>query len=241
MTEITPSAVDEARFGVRVHRGRAERVEDVPVLLQAARTAGTELLMLRVPTASLEAAQALLAEGFLLADTLVYYAGSTRAFDPEAFRTAQQARSDGMHIRRAGPADAAGLEATARAAFTNFRGHYHKDPRLDGHAATEGYVEWCLTALDRDDWWVYVAHFGDEVAGFVTVHGDEIVLNGVAPSHQRKGIYAALVDQVGCALREAGTESIRSSTQIDNLGPQRVWVRRGLKPYDSCYTLHGWF
>ncbi len=235
MSELTASPLDTRRFGIVTHRARIEHTNEIPRLLENVERHRTELLIVRIPTSSIECVQILGSEGFLLADTLVYYRGPTNGFEelePERL---------GFQLRRAMQGDLDELRALVRACFVGFRGHYHTDSRLDAEAATEGYVEWCARSVIDPQEWVFVAQSGDELAGFLTVRGDEILLNGVHPDYQRHGIYGALVDRAGAELRKAGIPSVCSSTQIDNLGPQRVWSRRGLTPYRSDYTLHAWF
>lgn len=233
MSVLTRSELDARRFGVEVYRGRVDDDES----LAEALACRADLVVVRVPTAAIALVQKLEARGFFLADTLVYFRGTTARF-------ASPGAVEGLTIRDATAADRAGLEAVSREAFTDFFGHYHTDPRLDSTAATEGYVQWSLSALDWTDGFVLGAFDGDALAGFATVKleddGGEIVLNGVAPTHQRRGIYAALVETIGHRLRAAQRGKIYSSTQLQNLGPQKTWARAGLLPAESYYTLHRW-
>ena len=116
---------------------------------------------------------------------------------------------------------------------------------LDAAAlATEGYVEWCLSAMQRDDMELWVGRVGSDLAGFVTTHRSkdaiEIVLNGVAPEFQRRGIYGALVAHVMRGATRQNIPRVFSSTQLHNLGPQKVWARRGLEPTKCEVTFHYW-
>lgn len=227
---IERSEIESARFKVNVFRATVTNGTEAEAAV-AFTTPG--LLVARVDTAAVALVQRLEHGGFFLADTLVHYEGQTATFDePEPI--------DGVDIRDV--TDAAALEPIARAAFTDFFGHYHMDPKLDPASATEGYVEWCLSALTWKDGYVLGA-FAPELIGFATVRtGDaaEIVLNGVAPTHQRRGIYSALVQTIGHRAKGAGVELVFSSTQIQNLGPQKTWARCGMLPAKSQYTFHRW-
>ncbi len=231
MTRPTRSDLDSRRFGVEVFRSVIEDDGD----LDAAIACDAELVVARVATASIGAVQRLEAAGFFLTDTLVYFRGATNHFDAPA-------TLEGLQIRDVVERDQ--LERVTRGAFTDFFGHYHTDPRLDSEAATEGYVEWSCSALAWTDGFVIGAFDDATLAGFATVKiadgAGEIVLNGVAPAYQRRGIYAALVASIGHRLKAAGVGAIFSSTQIQNLGPQKTWARAGLLPGESFHTLHRW-
>ena len=238
---ITSSALDSRRFGVQVYRARVDDLETAARALAFRGEAPVELMIARAPVERLEVVQALEAGGFFLCDTLVYWAGSTAPFGAAP----ELERHEGPRIREAGLEDRAALEEVARASFTGFQGHYHADLRLDPAAATEGYVEWCLSALADPSSFVLVAQGEERLAGFVTVKRTsaalgEVMLNGVAPAFQRRGIYAKLFAAAGLRLRQEGRAEVSSSTQLSNWAPQRVWARHGLEPVEAFYTLHRW-
>lgn len=233
MSAPTRAALDSKRFGVEVFRSHVEDADDAT----AAIACDADLVITRVRTHDVGLVQRLEGAGFFLTDTLVYFRGETASF-------AAPGSVDGLQIREVHAKERAQLEDVSRGAFADFFGHYHTDPRIDAAVATEGYVEWSCSALDWTDGFVLGA-FDDEVlAGFATVKIDdeagEIVLNGVAPNYQRRGIYGALVQTIGHRLRARGTNRIFSSTQIQNLGPQKTWARAGLLPAESWYTFHRW-
>lgn len=227
------SELDSRRFGIEVFRARVDDVDDADAAIDSA----ADLVVARVATSSIALVQRLEAGGFFLTDTLVYFRGATSGFE-------EPGAVDGLVIRDVVPAERAALEQVTRGAFTDFFGHYHTDPNLDAAAATEGYVEWSCAALTWTNGWVSGAFDGATLAGFATVRVEddagEIVLNGVAPEYQRRGVYAALVQTIGARLREAGVQRIFSSTQVQNLGPQKTWARAGLLPAESFHTFHRW-
>lgn len=229
---IGRSEIESRRFGVEVYRANVETEADATAAVEFEQA---DLIVARVDTKAVALVQALERGGYFLCDTLVYFRGETARFDaPGAV--------EGLRI--ADVTDAAALEPVARAAFSDFFGHYHTDARLDGAVATEGYVEWCVSALAWTNGYVLGAFDGDTLAGFATVRVEddaaEIVLNGVSPSYQRRGIYSALVQTIGHRAKERGVSRIFSSTQIQNLGPQKTWSRHGLLPAESKYTFHRW-
>jgi GNAT superfamily N-acetyltransferase len=231
------SALDSARFAIRVFRGRADNVEATADLLQFARSTDLDLLIVRCPVEAVAAAQALERSGAFLTDTLVYYRGPTSGFVLSA--------APSPSVRLCQEADRESLQATARASFAGFFGHYHADPRLDPIAATEGYVEWASSALADAASVVLVSETDGSLSGFLTAKKLdaktwEIVLNGVAPEFQRRGIYAALFREIGYLARRQGASELLVSTQLANLAPQKVWTRAGLEIDHAVYTFHWW-
>lgn len=69
----------------------------------------------------------------------------------------------------------------------------------------------------------------------------EIALNAVHPDLQGQGIYRTLVAEALVLAKHLGAVRVITSTQIDNRAVQRVWIRQGLLPVGSVYTLHKWF
>jgi GNAT superfamily N-acetyltransferase len=231
------SALDSKRFGIRVFRGRADNVEAAADLLRFARSTDLDLLIVRCPVETIAAAQALERAGAFLTDTLVYYRGPTIGFVPLA--------APSPSVRLCREADRAALQAIARASFAGFFGHYHTDPRLDPIAATEGYVEWASSALADAASVVLVSETDGSLSGFLTAkkldaRTWEIVLNGVAPEFQRRGLYAALFREIGCLARAQGASELLVSTQLANIAPQKVWTRAGLALDHALYTFHWW-
>lgn len=237
---LKASSLDSNRFGIRVARAAVTTPEEAGLAHREALEAGYRMAIARCPASQLGVAQALEGVGFLLMDTLVYYGARLG-------QAGGAVALEGFALGAASRGDAAGLEEVARHAFRGYRGHYHADPRLDPEAATEGYVEWCLRSLETPQISVLVAREGDRVAGFLTLRRGEgrepaeIELNGVAPWAQRRGVYDALLRLSLAEARAQGAAEIVVSTQIDNLAPQKVWVRNGLEPRGAYYTFHRWY
>ena len=233
----TPSALDSRRFGIRAFRAQVDTLTSASALMRFAGSADLDLLIVRCPVEAFAAAQALERAGCFLTDTLVCYRGPTSRFEPSAVPSAC--------VRLCQEADRAGLETTARASFSGFFGHYHADPRLDPAAATEGYVEWASSALADTSAVVLVSETAGRLSGFLTAKKLdaktwEILLNGVAPEFQRRGIYAALFREIGCRARREGASEILVSTQLANIASQKVWTRAGLELDHALYTFHWW-
>ena len=231
------SALDSERFGIRVFRARVDTVAAASDLMQFAPRADVDLLIVRCPVAAVATAQVLERAGCFLTDTLVYYRGPTGGF--------ATAPTLSPCIRVCQAADRAALERVARASFAGFFGHYHADPRLDPAVATEGYVQWASSALDDASAVVLVSETEGLLSGFLTAkkldaRTWEILLTGVAPEFQRRGIYAALFREIGYRARLQGATEVLVSTQLANVAPQKVWTRAGLALDHALYTFHWW-
>jgi GNAT superfamily N-acetyltransferase len=69
----------------------------------------------------------------------------------------------------------------------------------------------------------------------------EGVLNAVAPAAQGRGLYRALLLEALRWCEGRGATRMVISTQLTNLGVQRVWCLLGFVPSHAFYTFHCWF
>jgi hypothetical protein len=70
---VTRSAIDEARFGIRVARNHALTAETLEETLAFCREQAIDMLIARTPSQAIRFVQQLETLGFQLMDTLVYY------------------------------------------------------------------------------------------------------------------------------------------------------------------------
>ncbi len=240
LSNIILSPLEKERFGFITARGELTPDTSIANVLQRANDLGAEIVMLRVPTTNLLGAQQALAQGAILADTLIYYEAAVREQDDVVL-------GRGLRHRILGPQEASKVEKLARAAFQNYVGHYHADPKLSKEAADETYASWAYRScegLPVANVVIGIEDSVDDIVGFITLkcYADlaSIELNAVSPIHQRRGIYAALV---GLAMKWAmkeGCTRLSVSTQINNVSVQKVWIRFGFEPIKSFHTLHLW-
>ena len=229
---LAASDVDSARFGVSIARSYAASAADVTAISRDARASGVAMVIVRCPAGDLSAAQALEQAGGRLCDTLVHYGRPLDRPIPEQPRP----------VRRARPSDIEEIQAIAAGAFAGYQGHYQADPRLDRAAADAGYVDWARRSIAGAD--VLVVEDEGAIAGFLTMEpsddGTEIVLNGIRPDSQGRGLYAALV--IGALRRSAKLKAPRCtvSTQVWNVRAQKVWIRVGFEPTQAVHTFHLW-
>jgi GNAT superfamily N-acetyltransferase len=239
--QVALSPLDEARFGIRVARIHELTSQVLDETLEFCRDHAVQMLIARSPSQDIRFVQQLEELGFRLMDTLVYYRRDLVYLPiPEP--------QNAVVIRPVRAGEEAVVREVAAQSFQGYLGHYHADPRLDPAACDAAYISWaersCLDRAVADE--VLVAELDGYPVGFLTLRRNtpeqaEIVLNGVLPAAQGRGVYRELVIQ---ALRQAKAweaHEIIVSTQIVNLAPQKVWVRLGFEPSRSYYTFHKWF
>jgi GNAT superfamily N-acetyltransferase len=235
------SAVDSDRFSVRVARARQVTNSNLTEVIDFCGSSKIDLLIARLDSRDLQTAQKMEHLGFFLADTLVYY-----AFD--LGKRVVPDDSPKAIIRSCQDQDSIRVRAVAAAAFRDYRGHYHADPRLENKDCDEAYTSWaersCTSREVADE--VLVAEHAGSIVGFATLRMNstdegEGVLFGVAPEAQGLGIYRSfMINGIRwCKMR--GANRMIVSTQVTNVAVQKVWCRVGFEPSHSDYTFHMWF
>lgn len=238
---VTLSPLDEARFGVRSARASHVTPGNFDQLLAFCRDQQVSFLVARCQASDLAAAQMMERAGFLIMDTLVY-------FVRDLLKLPLPNHQPAVTLRAGRESDAPEVGTVATEAFRGYLGHYHADPRLARFQCDESYSSWafrsCVTreAADR----VIVAEQEGQIVGFLTLRlmreGEgEVLLNGVLPSWQRRGIYRSLLIEAMRWSTAHSCERLSISTQLPNIAPQKVWVRLGFEPSHAVYTFHKWF
>ena len=228
----TPNAIsiqDSARFGITTYRIQ-------PDTQAALREHEDAFVIARIDADRLGLVQYALKHGFILCDTLTYWRGSVN-IEHKPVATGYWAR----------PREAKDAEAIARltaAAFSDYQGHYHADPRTRDKAVA-CYVEWAGNfdgpglVIEHEKWEFPYLHRKVIAYGLFGLPC-ELTLAAVSGEHQGKGLYADLVRACAAWGQENGAGEITISTQVTNLAVQKVWARLGLTPYKHVYTLHRW-
>ena len=237
--ELSP--LDEARFGVRSARARLVTAKNLPAVLAFCAANQVEFLVARCPTTDIAAVHAMEAAGFQLMETLLYL-----HFDLKTHPIPKN-QSDVL-IRPVRPNEVKQVGMLARAAFANYYGHYHADPKLDPRKSTEVYIDWavrCCTDPAAANL-VLVAETEGKMVGFRALRVNsptqgEFILAGVNPEFQRQGIYHAFIIEGLKWCREQGLEEVLNSTHVANVAVQRACLHAGFEPAYSWYTFHKWF
>jgi len=239
--EVRLSAIDEERFGIRTARASQVTLATLPIVLDFCRANHVKFLIARCLASELAAAQAMEQKGFILMDTLIYYARSLKKMPipPDTGK---------IPVRSIRPGDEEQVKIVAARAFHGYFGHYYADPRLDRTKCDEVYISWavrsCISREVADE--VLVADDGRSILGFATLRINspkegEGVLFGVDPLAQGRGIYPSfMIRSMEWFLGRGCTRHV-VSTQITNITVQKFWVRLGFEPSHAYYTFHKWF
>jgi len=176
--------------------------------------------------------------GFTMSDTIVVHGLdlSTLAGSPSL-----------ASIREATDDDVDELEEIAAACFGSRAynaNRFNCDPAFEPAAVESLYRQWISKSVrgvlaDR----ILVQEVDGELAGFITVSIDldhataNIPLNAVAPAHQGRGVYTALVKAALTELKEMDVSTVEIRTQLPNLAVHRTWQRLGSVIVDTYHTL----
>lgn len=239
---VSLSVVDERRFGIRTARAMLKDIDNFKEALKFCYDGKVSLLISRCPVSRLDIVQVMENTGFLLMDTLVYYARSLT-------KTPIPANTSDIVIRGIRSGDEMLVKAVAEKSFKGYFGHYHADSRLNRALCDEAYTSWAVNScVSRDvaDEVLIATDDREDILGFATLrlNGDtegEGVLFGVAPEAQGRGIYRLLMTAAMQWFFEKGCERMLVSTQITNIAVQKVWSRLGFEPCHAYYTFHKWF
>jgi GNAT superfamily N-acetyltransferase len=239
--ELALSAIDEERFGIRTARASGVTLEQLPALMEFCQANDVKLLIARCSVQELPTVHEMSRGGFLLMDTLLYFARDLANMPIPA-------ADDSLVVRPVRVDEAAFIRHMTTIAFQGYQGHYHADKRLEREKCDEVYASWAYSSVMSRDMAdeVLVAERQGKIAGFITLKTlnsevGEGPLYGVDPSLQGHGIGRNLVIGAMRWFEARGVQKMIISTQITNLSSQKVWVRLGFEPSQSYYTFHKWF
>ncbi|MBB2911625.1 ribosomal protein S18 acetylase RimI-like enzyme [Streptosporangium becharense] len=235
------SPLESARFGLTVERvtvpagSGASFAEVGAAVLESA----ADVVVLRYPAEHVGWFAGLTGLGgtAVFADSLVYWrlpAGAGRAPEPVP------------ELSVSGPPAPAEVRELVAAVFAAYGNHYLANPLLDPAAALAGYQEWasraaagggCLTLEHRE-----AGEGRPRLAGLATLEDEgprtEILLAGVVPGLQGRGLYAHLLRAVEERALARGATEVVISTQGHNTRVQRAWARYGFEPVQTLLTVH---
>jgi GNAT superfamily N-acetyltransferase len=236
---LSRSPLDEQRFNLRVARAANVTWAAIRDMMDFCRREQIELLVARCPVDELDAVHAMEAAGFLLMDTLLYYARDLCTEIPPL--------SGKIKVRPAQAGDEQAVAQIAAQAFRGYVSHYHADPRLDRSACDDIYVDWAARSFRREAASeLLVAEDNCRVLGFISLKilsPDEVdgPLFAVLPEAQGQGVGRALMTAALHWCQQQGAQWMLISTQVTNRASQTVWMRLGFSPHQAYYTFHRWF
>lgn len=234
--EIHDSEVESRRFGYRLARCTvAIASSTTPIdISQAIEAHGAEVTIIRYP-AERAAWFARMTEHLsnhvvIYADTLIYWELKVGSGKP--LETVPD-------VRTTTPSDLGTIGDLASRIFAGYVNHYSANPLLSAQAASDGYTQWAMTTHLQDAILLLEAATPVGLATFeLTPEYLEILLAGVVPSVQGRGLYAHLLKGLESRARDAGLSRVVISTQVHNAKVQRAWARYGLEPLTSFNTIH---
>lgn len=239
--KITLSELDKIRFGIKVARAALDAEDEVDAIMNWCVVNNVEMLITRCSCEDIKIVHKLEMLDSYLMDTLVYFQNRKIV---ETKKTLEYPYS----WRIATADDTEIVEELASNIFEGYSGHYHADSRLNKKDSNLVYSNWarnsCLGGSFSDA--VFLIFHYKQVIGFTTIkkidlEKCEIVLNGVSPLYQNKGVYSFLVSLAKNWAFNQKIENIIISTQITNFAVQKVWCRQGFEPLKNYYTFHKWF
>jgi len=171
------------------------------------------------------------------ADTLVYFSQKVGSQPTSIFP------STDYRIRSAVLADRDDLSALVGASFTNYTSHYSANPIFKEQDIRDGYIEWATSYLGQASFETLLALTdSDALTGFITMKVDhdaaEIILNGVHPTYQGRGVYTGLLNHILIVAQLRGVDEVVISTQVSNFRVIRSWIRAGFTLECSLNTIH---
>lgn len=240
---VRPSPVETDRFGCTIDRVTiGPGPVDVDRLLAVIQDLSADVLVVRYDAARLE-----LHSTFARSRRAVVPAG-TLTYWEQPVSVAEPAAPSNLEVH---PADAGDLETVSalvreivRASFRDYGNHYTANPLLDPSAALAGYEDWAVRSLSGDPGNVLVMTDRGEPIGLATLElgADarhlEILLAGLVPTAQGKGLYGSLLDACERVAAARGARRMVISTQVHNVRVQRAWARHGLRPFAAIETVH---
>lgn len=255
--EYSASPAESKRFGVTFGRVTVltdDAASSMARLGEVLRTAPEDVLVVRYPAAELGLGAVVATSGrdVIPAGALTYWGALAadvvaRPVDPaDPVEVVNASEWTG----KAGSGDGADtpvgdvVDAMVAESFAGYGNHYVANPLLDRGAALAGYQEWARLTVSAHPEDALLLRRGAQVIGIATCHASpendhlEILLAGLSPSAQNRGLYGHLL--AGCATHAGhrGLARLIISTQVHNVRVQRAWARAGLLPFGAVETVH---
>ncbi len=237
MDKLRYSKLESQRFGKEIFRGDLD-VLDMDLLKEFYKQNDPDILIFRIPVAEQYKMHQLngLGKEVINADTLVYYLA-------DLSRTVySDVRNEDLTFVNGDASHKDVFEELINKVFSDYKNHYFSNPLLDRKKIAEGYAEWAVNTLNSPDNFHLLALLNNIPVGFLiysynTEYAD-IILNGVLPEYQSKGVYTDLVRHVKKYIHDLHIPILKVSTQIQNFAVQKVWNREGLVLNSAYVTIH---
>lgn len=235
---ISHSPLESDRFGLRILRSTATEVNPAK-LLRAITAEQVDVMILRIPTSEQYRLSELSVLPFpvVVADTVVTFECDLRSFP------AQPLRNPRLVARQATAADQPILDELVGLTFKSYRSHYHSNPLFDPQLVLAGYKEWVNSYLTSNgEQTCFLFYLDERAIAYTTIalrekYGEGAVF-GARPDASSPGLYGDLIRHSKQYLLDHGRKKAHATTQVQNHGVQRLWVREGFIPARSFTTIH---
>jgi L-amino acid N-acyltransferase YncA len=117
------------------------------------------------------------------------------------------------------------ISAICHGAFSH--GRFHRDFNLSRAQADKRYDNWLAQLHAAGD--VYGLLYQDELAGFIAVDGNRLVLHAIAESFRGRGLAKFLWTSVCRALFDQGYSELVSSVSVTNLAVVNLYATLGFR------------
>jgi ribosomal protein S18 acetylase RimI-like enzyme len=241
--KVRDSPLETDRFGCSIRRVTiGSGPVDVVRLLDVVQNDSADVLIVRYDAARLDLPStfARSRRAVVPAGTLTYWEEPVSVEEPPAPSNLEVLPADRMDLTTV----SAVVRQIVQASFLDYGNHYTANPLLDNSATLAGYEDWAVRSLRETPGNVLVMTDLGEPIGLATIESGvdgghlEILLAGLVPAAQGRGLYGSLLD--GCARVAAarGARRMVISTQVHNVRVQRAWARHGLRPFAAIETVH---
>ena len=234
---IYKSEKESARFDMNILRVTMDLL-DTKVLNQAILKNNTDLTILRIPCEKLAQISKLELLGFPFyqTDTLVYYYTDFEKHQPN------ELKNKDLIFTEATIANKAEIANMVDIIFPGYTNHYNSNPYIDKQNILEGYKEWVLDYIEKENKYVFIISRDKKNIGFATCSVDnaeaEGVLYGVLPEAAGGGVYSDIIRYTQTFMKNKGIKVMKVSTQVQNYAVQKVWSREGFFMTKSFATIH---
>lgn len=234
---IFKSEKESTRFNMNILRVKMESL-DVKELNKHILKENTDLTILRIPCengAQISKLQ-ILGYPYFQTDTLVYYYVDFGKHVPN------ELKNKDLLFNIATKNDKEEIANLVDLIFPGYTNHYNSNPYIDKQNIIEGYKEWVLDYIEKENKYVFLVNKNGKNIGFATCsveNGEaEGVLYGVLPEAAGGGVYSDIIRYTQKYMKNKGINIMKVSTQVQNYAVQKVWGREGFILLKSFATIH---
>lgn len=183
----------------------------------------------------------------------IYATNTTHTFNLRKMPDFQM--SDALLMRFMRPSEVSAVMASASAAFSDYRSHYHFDPKLFPGPCTETYIKFVQRSIEAGDpiALAVLKNSPDIIFGFLTFNWysevneffgrkriGEIEIGGVIPDGRGKGVYDTMMKFGVNWYADNGADLLVVNANIGNIATQRCWAKMGFSLRRYQYRFHKW-